>query len=146
MSMPTAFPRRVRARRLTTGLAGCVASVVRLALVTLRFDHVTSVVRWAAGTTRRTASPEEVQNVLDAIDNASRWTPGRLACLERSLTAVVLLALRRRGVTWHTGIRTPPLAAHAWLTDTTGNPIGEPPSATYSPLITISAPTTHPGA
>jgi hypothetical protein len=64
--------------------------------------------------------------------------------MERSLTAVVLLALRRRGVTWHTGIRTPPLTAHAWLTDTTGEPIGEPSSAsTYSPLLTIPAPTTH---
>jgi len=136
------FPQRVRGSGLATVSAVCVASTVRLALVALRFDHVTAAIRWLAGTTRRTASPEEVEHVLEAVDKAARWVPVRLACMERSLAAVVLLAARRQGVTWRMGVRTPPLAAHAWLTDASNNPIGEPPSAaTYQPLITISAPT-----
>ncbi|MBI3687089.1 MAG: lasso peptide biosynthesis B2 protein [Actinobacteria bacterium] len=144
MSTPMAFPQRLRPPRLATVSAVCVASTVRLALVALRFDHVMSAARWLAGTTRRTASLEEVEGVLEAVDDAARWVPVRLACMERSLTAVVLLAARRQGVTWRMGVRTPPLAAHAWLADAFNNPIGEPPSAaTYQPLITISAPPTR---
>ncbi|MBV9013943.1 MAG: lasso peptide biosynthesis B2 protein [Pseudonocardiales bacterium] len=104
-----------------------------------RFNHVTAAVRWLADTTRRHATPDEVMRMLHAVDAAATLIPVRVACLERSLTAVVLLAARRRGVTWQLGVRTPPLATHAWLVDATGKPIDEPlTTAAYRPLITVS--------
>lgn len=142
MSTPMATSKhRVRASLPTTACAAGVGLLVRLALRLVRFDHVTHAVRWLAGTTRQPAKLEEVLSTLRAVDAGAEWIPVRMACLERSLTAVILLAGRRRGVTWQMGVRTPPLAAHAWLADANGEPIGEPPTtAAYRPLITISAP------
>lgn len=138
---------RARPKLLVTASAACIALVVRLVLRVARFDRVTTAVRWLAGTTRRAATTEEVTRVLRAVDAGAAWVPIRVACLERSLTAVVLLAARRGGVTWQMGVRTPPLASHAWLVDATGKPIGEPPTtAAYRPLIAISSPTNRTGA
>ncbi|MGH3625653.1 MAG: lasso peptide biosynthesis B2 protein [Sciscionella sp.] len=126
----------------TTATAAFVALLIRLAVRTARFDRVTATVRWLASMTRREATTDEVLRVLCAVDAGAAWVPVRIACLERSLTALVLLAARRSGVTWQMGVRTPPLAAHAWLIDPHGEPIGEPSTiAAYRPLITISAPT-----
>lgn len=142
MSMQMATVRRPRPAIFTTASAAFTALIVRVAVRVARFDHVTTAARWLASTTRRDATHEEVLRVLRAVDAGATWVPLRIACLERSLTAVVLLAVRRCGVTWHMGIRTPPLAAHAWLVDAEGELIGEPATtAAYQPLITISAPT-----
>lgn len=148
MSTPTAIEHRTRPSVLLTASAGCVGLIVRLALRTARFNHVVAAVRWLAGTTRRDATPEQVMRVLHVVDAGASWVPVRIACLERSLTAVVLLAAGRRGVTWQIGVRTPPLTVHAWLVDaTTGDPIGEPSTtAAYRPLITISASTIRTGS
>lgn len=138
---------RVRVSLPATAGAACVALIIRIALRVVPFDRVTSVVRWVAGRTRREATPDEVRRVLLAVDSGAAWVPVRIACLERSLTAVVLLAARRRGVTWQMGVRTPPLAAHAWLANVAGEPIDEPSTtAAYRPLITISAQTIRTGA
>ena len=142
MSTPMATTRLPLPGIATTATAACVALLVRLAVRTARFDRVIAAVGWLAGTTRREATTDEVSRALGAVDAAAAWVPARIACLERSLTATVLLAARRRGVTWRMGVRTPPLAAHAWLADLHGEPIGEPmTTADYRPLITIYAPT-----
>lgn len=122
-----------------TAIALAVGLVVRLALIALPFDRIKVIIRRVIESARRPATPEQVIRVLAAIDQASRWSPVRLACLERSLSAAILLAARGRGVTWRMGVRTPPFAAHAWIADDSGQPIGEPSStATYQPLLTIS--------
>lgn len=127
---------------IATASAALIGLMVRLTVRAARFDHVTAAVRWLVSTTRRDATRDEVLRVLRAVDAGAVWVPVRIACLERSLTAVVLLAARRSGVTWQMGVRTPPLAAHAWLVDPRGEPIGEASTtAAYRPLITISAPT-----
>lgn len=142
MSTPMATVRLPRPGIATTATAAFVALIVRIAVRTARFDQVTAAIRWLASTTRSEACPDEVMRVLRAVDAGAAWVPVRIACLERSLTAVVLLAAGRSGVTWHMGVRTPPLVAHAWLVDPRGEPIGEPSTtAAYRPLITISAPT-----
>ena len=147
MSTPMATAQRVRLSLAATASAASVALIVRLALRVARFNHVMATVRWLAGTTHRDATPGEVLHVLHVVDAAATWVPVRIACVERSLTAVVLLAARRRGVTWQLGVRTPPLAAHAWLSDATGEPICEPSTtAAYRPLITVSAPSLRTGA
>ncbi|MGH3901813.1 MAG: lasso peptide biosynthesis B2 protein [Pseudonocardiaceae bacterium] len=119
-----------------TGLA--VGMAVRLALQTLPFRHLVSILQRLAGTTRRPAGRAEVAAALDIVDAGATWLPVRVACLERSVAAVLLLAARRRGATWQVGARTPPLALHAWLADADG-PIGEPAcTSSYQPVITIT--------
>jgi hypothetical protein len=130
---------RVRPSLAATASAACVGLIVCLALRVARFNHITATVRWLAGTTRHHATLDEIMRTLHAVDAAATLIPVRVACLERSLTAVVLLAARRRGVTWQLGVRTPPLATHAWLVDATGKPIDEPlTTAACRPLITVS--------
>jgi hypothetical protein len=109
VSTPMATAQRVRLSLAATASAASVALIVRLALRVARFNHVMATVRWLAGTTHRDATPGEVLHVLHAVDAAATWVPVRIACVERSLTAVVLLAARRRGVTWQLGVRTPPV-------------------------------------
>jgi hypothetical protein len=125
-------------------LAGASAGlVVWLALRLLRFDHVTASVRRLARTPRRLATTAETLQVLHAVDAGAALLPVRVACLERSLAAVVLLAARRRGVTWCMGVRTPPLASHAWVAGHDGEPIGESSTTVdYRTLMKISPVTT----
>lgn len=142
MSTPMATEHHAWPNLCATASAACVGLIVHLTLRVARFNHVMATVRWLAATTSRHATPGEVIRVLHTVDAAAKLIPVRVACLERSLTAVVLLAARGGGVTWRLGVRTPPLATHAWLVDTTGEPIGEPwTTSAYRPLITVSPPT-----
>jgi protein-L-isoaspartate(D-aspartate) O-methyltransferase len=45
---------------------------------------------------------------------AGRWFPGRAACLENSLAAVLAAAARGQVVDWCIGARFAPFASHAW--------------------------------
>lgn len=137
MAIPPRTRQRV-GRRLAAVLA---AIVVRAAVRGLPFRYVTRYVRRVLATTHTTASTAETETALDAVDTAARWLPFRVACLERSLSALLLLALRRKAATWCHGVRTTPLPLelHAWLTDESGKLIGEPNiDATYEILTRIS--------
>ena len=139
MSMPMAVGTMpgLPLRRVLVGAAA--ATLARFALRTLGFHRVITMVRWLAARTRYSATTEDVLGVLRAIDTAAAWLPFRVACLERSLAAVCLLAVRRRGVVWQVGVRTPPFAMHAWLTTQTGEILGEPESTVaYQPLIKMT--------
>lgn len=143
MSMPMATGNGQPPARFSTVAAACAALLVWAALRWLSFDRVTTTVTRSMRWTRRSATVDEALRVLRSIDYAARFLPFRVACLERSLTAVLLLAARRRGVTWCMGVRTPPLASHAWIADQDGVPIGEPhTTAQYRTLRAIS-PTTQ---
>jgi hypothetical protein len=134
---------RQRPGLLPTLTGACTGLAVWLALRLLPFNHVTATVRRLAGTPRRPATTAETLRVLHAVDAGAALLPVRVACLERSLAAVVLLAARRRGITWCMGVRTPPLASHAWVTGHDGEPIGESSTtADYRTLLTISPVTT----
>ncbi|GAB3165195.1 hypothetical protein GCM10027059_22530 [Myceligenerans halotolerans] len=68
---------------------------------------------------------------------AARWAPGRVACLEESVAAVVMLATRGHSVTWCHGVATDPYALHAWI-QCDGQPVAEPASTSqYTILRTI---------
>lgn len=140
MSTPMATMRTPRSS-LPTRIAGaCAGLVVRTAVRLLRFDHVTTSAQWLQRLASRRATPEEILSALHAVDAGAALLPFRVACLERSLAALLLLAARRRGVTWRMGVRTPPITTHAWLADAAGEPIGESsPVAGYRPLLTISS-------
>ncbi len=133
-------PRTVR--RLDQRLAAALATiVVRAAVRRLPFRDVTHCVRRVVATARASANSTEVEAALNAVDTAARWLPFRVACLERSLSALLLLAIQRKATTWCHGVRTRPLPLelHAWLTDESGMMIGEPnTAATYEILTRIS--------
>jgi hypothetical protein len=85
---------------------------------------------------RRPATPDEAGAAREVVVSASRMCAGQY-CLQRSIAVVVLLGLRRRGVTLCTGVRTRPFAAHAWV-ETVGSPVGEPPDvASFHRTMTV---------
>ncbi|MDH6132844.1 hypothetical protein P3T37_002230 [Kitasatospora sp. MAA4] len=80
----------------------------------------------------------EAGRALPAADSASarlavrsvrwgaRWIPARVACLEESTAASLLLALTGRGRAWRHGVATDPVRLHAWICDNLGQPVEEP--------------------
>lgn len=64
---------------------------------------------------RRAATPRQAATTVAAVSLAARRYPGRAACLERSLAAVLLCALRRRRLDWCLGSASNPYRFHAWV-------------------------------
>lgn len=139
MSTPMATGRQDRPSPAATAIGASAGLLVGIGLRVLPFARATTIARWLARRARRPATDREVLSVLRAIDSGARFVPFRVACLERSLGAVLLLGVRRRGVTWCQGFRTPPFESHAWLADKAGEPLGEPPTTmAYRRLLVIS--------
>ncbi|ADD43891.1 lasso peptide biosynthesis B2 protein [Stackebrandtia nassauensis] len=117
--------------------AVAVMFAVSIAVRLIAFHRTRSIARRLSRPAVRPASERQAVTVLAAIDAACRWVPVRAACLERSIAAVVLLRLRRRRVEWCHGIKTQPVALHAWI-QVDGRPVGEPadPTTTYNVLFT----------
>ncbi|WP_033259392.1 MULTISPECIES: lasso peptide biosynthesis B2 protein [Kitasatospora] len=68
-----------------------------------------------------------------------RWAagnvPARVACLEESAAAALLLTLGGRGGVWRHGIATDPIRLHAWICDGDGRPVEEPAHTDhYTPI------------
>ncbi|WP_237107538.1 lasso peptide biosynthesis B2 protein [Nonomuraea sp. MG754425] len=89
---------------------------------------------------RRGARPATYEQALRARQTVTAIST-RCAgsyCLPRSLATVLLCRMRGTWPTWHTGVRTPPFAAHAWVV-AEGRPVGEEADvATYRPLLTVA--------
>jgi Transglutaminase-like superfamily/Coenzyme PQQ synthesis protein D (PqqD) len=77
--------------------------------------------RWCRGA----ATPEQTRAVLAAVRRVAGRYPGRAACLELSLAAVVTLALTRRAADWCLGSADDPFRFHAWV-EVAGCPVVEP--------------------
>lgn len=75
--------------------------------------------------TRPVATPSVARTVLTAVRWAGRRHPGRVACLELSLTAVLTAALLGRRVDWCLGFAADPYTFHAWI-EVDGEPIVHP--------------------
>jgi hypothetical protein len=66
---------------------------------------------------------------------AAGFFPARVACLEESTTAALLLAAGGRGGAWRHGVATDPIRMHAWICDVDGRPVEEPDqTGDYSPI------------
>ncbi|MGH3451178.1 MAG: lasso peptide biosynthesis B2 protein [Haloechinothrix sp.] len=136
--MPMAINESARSTRAHAGAATFALVVVHIALRTLGFDRTQRLTRHLMRTTRRIADADRVLRALAATDAAAAWVPFRVACLERSLAAQLLLIARRQATEWRVGVRAHPLAMHAWLTDAAGAAIGEPVEPVgYQPLVAI---------
>ncbi|MES9590464.1 MULTISPECIES: lasso peptide biosynthesis B2 protein [unclassified Streptomyces] len=103
--------------------------------------RLTTVVRSAASTCCRPATPAQAVRAVEAVRRAGWHSPGRTACLEESSAAVLLLAARRLAVTWCHGVTADPVRLHAWVQTWDGTPVAEPDSTrAYTPVITIGDP------
>ncbi|WP_406602057.1 lasso peptide biosynthesis B2 protein [Lentzea kristufekii] len=128
-----------RSSLAATLVGACVTLIVGTAVRCLPFARVTAAARWCSARTTRVARESDVERVLGWIDSGSRLIPFRVACLERSLTALFVLSLSRRGVIWRMGVRGFPLASHAWISNLDGRPLGEAGSvADYRTMLEIS--------
>jgi hypothetical protein len=122
MAKPTERARVPRRHRVVTAVAFGMA----LVLLRLPFRISTRVV----GTLKRQlatrdATMPEARRHLASAGFATRHYPGRVACLELSLTAVLAATFLRRRIDWCFGFATDPQAFHSWI-EVAGNPVTEP--------------------
>jgi hypothetical protein len=110
-------------------------AAVTIAVRVLPLTTLIAAVQMACRIGRRQANPAQATLILQAIRAASGAVPGRAACLETSIGAVALLALRGRAVDWHLGVATDPVRFHAWIEPSNDQP---EPIADYTPLLTAS--------
>lgn len=133
MAVPTPGFGLLPLRHRAAGALGCAA-----ALILLRFPIRTSVriVARFKGLTPHEASTDEASAAVAAARAASRFFPGRFACLESSLASTLTALLLLRRVDWCIGARTMPYAAHAWI-EVSRRPIGEPDSSDHPYLVLL---------
>jgi hypothetical protein len=133
---PTARP------TVRDGVAAAAALVITLAVRSLgprerAMSRLTVLATTAANLTATPSHADEAEQVVSAVRWASRWIPFRVACLEESIAAVLVLAARRRRVTWCHGVAPDPVQFHAWI-QAHGSPVAEPPTTSrYTVLHTI---------
>lgn len=122
---------RVRAvRRLTLGrpAVGALAPVgLALSVVLLRFPFraVCAIVRASRRLPLAAVTEEQARVFRAAARGVCGWFPGRAACLEISLTAVLLAVLLGRRLDWCLGAVPDPYRFHAWV-EVEGLPVAEP--------------------
>jgi hypothetical protein len=87
---------------------------------------------------RGVATSDDALAAVRAARRAAGCWPGRAACLEISLTATWLAALRGRAVAWCHGVQVHPYTFHAWV-EADGAPVDEP-ATTHSFLHTMTIP------
>lgn len=114
-------------------LAACL--VVRCSPFRYQLALVRATRRWC----RRPADSGEAAVAVAAVSWAVRRYPGRAACLERSLAAVLLAAASRRRLDWCLGAVADPYRFHAWV-ETEGHPVSawDDPSSPFGYIRLIS--------
>ncbi|UQA91527.1 lasso peptide biosynthesis B2 protein [Streptomyces halobius] len=125
MSIPMAVPARTSRPPLPDRFVAVAALALATALVhTAPLRATLAVARIAKRCTRRPATATEAGRVVAARDWASRFFPGRAACLEMSLAAFLASTLHGKAVDWCIGCRFAPCESHAWIEADT-QPVGE---------------------
>lgn len=132
-------------RPLHGPLAGTLTAAAALAValaVTRRhrtgMRHALTLLSATGARTVRPATLQEATRAVTAVRRAGWYSPGRTACLEESVAAVVLLASWRLGVRWCHGVASDPIRLHAWVQTMNGDNVAEPSSTgAYTPVLTI---------
>ncbi|MFI1265675.1 MULTISPECIES: lasso peptide biosynthesis B2 protein [Streptomyces] len=116
-----------RTGTFTERLAAAAGLALALALLRLPFRHTVRAVRWARRAGRRPLGPGRAETLVDAVRHTGRMWPGRAACMETSLGAVLAAALLGRRLNWCLGVRfsPPPTEYHAWAELPGSGPVGE---------------------
>ncbi|WP_246292910.1 lasso peptide biosynthesis B2 protein [Lentzea indica] len=107
-------------------LMAAVALPLALLLLRLPFRMTVKAFKFVKrGLAKRTATKPEALQALAAAKRVSRFHPGRVACLELSLTAALTAAFRGGSVQWCLGVATDPQSFHAWI-EADGEPVTDP--------------------
>lgn len=124
-----------------TVLAGvALASVLLAREAGRRSRSFHRTVRLLTGATREPhhqAQPATVARALHSVRNVASVLPFRVACLEETAAAMLVLAFTGQRAGWCHGIAADPIRLHAWIA-LDGHPVAEPASTTrYTPLLHI---------
>lgn len=138
MSVTMAAPHAVRMSRSQSALTFILLVLVISTLQLLPLRVALAATRHLNSGARGLATSDEALAAVRAAREAAAWWPGRAACLEISLTATWLAALRGRAVGWCHGVQVHPYTFHAWV-EADGVPVGEPATTSIF-LRTISIP------
>ncbi|GAB2785776.1 hypothetical protein GCM10027073_17780 [Streptomyces chlorus] len=108
-------------------LAAAVGLALALTLLRLPFRHTVSAARLARRLGRRELDSARSEALVGAVRHTARWWPGRAACMETSLGAVLAAALLGCRLDWCLGVRfaPPPVEYHAWAELPGHGPVGE---------------------
>jgi hypothetical protein len=118
-----------------------LAFLIAVILLQLPFRVSTNIVAaLKRRLTRRDATVPEASHYLAAARVVTRHYPGRVACLELSLTAVLAAILVRQRINWCFGFSSDPRTFHSWIetadTPVTG-PTDDPISPTYRRVLRV---------
>ena len=139
MSSQMALPAMPCGARWGDRLIGVVTFVIAVVILRLPFGRLVRLVAAVKRRCcRRDATPAEAEIAVLAARMAGRWFPGRAACLECSLAAVLAAAAKGRAVDWCIGARFAPYSSHAWI-QVGGRPVAEMTGQDrpYLPLLTV---------
>lgn len=109
--LPVAAEAGVRRFRLRSG----VALVVAIVLLRLPFSWAIQAVSMLRRPAGKLATAKATAEVLTAVDRAAGRFPCRVACLERTLAAVLASALCGLRLDWAIGVAEDPYRFHAWV-------------------------------
>jgi Transglutaminase-like superfamily/Coenzyme PQQ synthesis protein D (PqqD) len=85
-------------------------------LLRCSFRRSVALVRLSRTSWCRSVLPAgRASRTVEAVRRAAHWYPGRAACLERSLAAVLLAIVARRRLDWCLGAVPDPYRFHAWV-------------------------------
>ncbi|QDY77096.1 lasso peptide biosynthesis B2 protein [Streptomyces qinzhouensis] len=120
-----------------TVLLLCTLSIRHLGRPGTRFGRLVRLAE--AGRNLPPPPREQAALAVRSVRWAARTLPARVACLEESTAASLLLACCGRGGVWRHGIATDPIRLHAWVCDVHDRPVEEPDRTDdYTPLNTPS--------
>ncbi len=132
------FPTQVGRTSFVDRTIGLAAFAVAVVLLRLPFRWLICIIATIKRRCQRSATLAEAQTAVAAVRKAGRWFPGRAACLENSLAAVLAAAARGHVVDWCIGARLAPYASHAGV-ETEEGTVSEPvnPDRPYLLLLRV---------
>lgn len=124
---------------LATGSLATVLLVRHAGRRAQSFARIIKLISTAHRPAARQANAAQVADALHWVRNVALILPFRVACLEETAAAMLVLALSGRRAGWCHGIAADPVRLHAWIT-VDGLPVDEPASTSrYAPLLRIPA-------
>lgn len=127
MTSPMIGPRHGETVPLRLRLVGAVALMGAVVLLRLPFWLLLVVLRWSGRMRLRPVTVRQTRLLFAAVQDAGRFYPGRVACLEVSVATRIAGALIGCPPDWCIGARFRPLIYHTWV-EVDGEPIDELPS------------------
>ncbi|MGB8962323.1 MAG: lasso peptide biosynthesis B2 protein [Pseudonocardiaceae bacterium] len=101
------------------------------------FARIIALLTAVARRPRRRAEHAAVEHAVDCVRNVASVLPFRVACLEETAAAMLVLAFSGLRAGWCHGVAADPIRLHAWIA-LDGQPVAEPAStARYTPLLEI---------